>query len=420
MFPVGRRLTAGPDEGHEKLEDHERRIGPRPRGTAQLIEVISTSGLRGRGGAWFPAARKWEAVARSSQNNAVVVVNASEGEPLSAKDRTLITQRPHLVLDGAALAAEALGATDVVIYIARGSSAERTLDRALKERAHRALPDPPLRVVRTAHRYVAGEASAVINRVSGGTSQPMFTLVRAAEKGVDGRPTLVQNAETLAHVATIARFGAAWFRKMGTHGAPGTTLVTLCGNVRHAGVYEINVGARLTDVLDALGGMQSASAGVLIGGYFGSWLPARSLDTVVLDPDHLRKHHGAAFGCGVIAVLPSNGCTLVESTRILGYLAAESAAQCGPCINGLNALGEAMERIATSNTQTDDLDRVKRWIGMVRDRGACHHPDGAVTMLASALAASGDHLTSHLAGKQCAGLDASGFPPPPAPGNRWR
>ncbi len=420
--PVGTRLLGGlPTSGcgHESIEDHEHRIGARPTGTEQLIEVLEQSGLRGRGGAWFSTARKWSAVARSAQGNAVIVVNASEGEPLSAKDQELMSRRPHLVLDGAAIAAEALGATDVVVYTSRRNAAQRVLDRALKERGRARVPDPPIGVVRTAHRYIAGESSAVINRVSGGQSKPKFSLYRAADRGVDDRPTLVQNAETFAHVAMIARYGSEWFRKLGTRESPGTALITLCGNVRNPGVYEIEIGAPLTAVLDAVGGVVTPAAGVLIGGYFGTWLPASELANIRLDPDSLRKR-GAAFGCGVIAMLPRDGCAIVEATRVLSYLAAESAGQCGPCVNGLNALADAMERIAMSTAERDDIDHVRRWIDMVRDRGACHHPDGAVGMLASALKGFDEHLTSHLAGRRCSGLEANGFPPPPAPGDRWR
>lgn len=419
--PVGWRLLAGPpaSSGHESIEDHERRLGRRPHGTPQLIDVVARSGLRGRGGAWFPTARKWSAVAHSSQNNAVVVVNASEGEPLSAKDQELMSRRPHLVLDGAALAAETLGATEVVLYASRRNATDRVIERALKERARAGVPDPSFRLVRTAHRYIAGESSAAINRASGGPAKPRFSLVRAADHGVDGKPTLVQNAETLAHVAMIARYGDQWFRKLGTQSSPGTTLITVCGNVKHPGVYEIDVGASLQSVINAIGGVPSPASGMLIGGYFGSWIAAQDLATTVLDPDTL-KARGATFGCGVVAILPSDGCAIVEATRVLSYLAAESSGQCGPCVNGLNALAEAMERIASSNIESGDGERVLRWIDMVRDRGACHHPDGAVGMLASALNNFEQHLSLHLAGRRCKGLEASGFPPPPPPGDRWR
>jgi NADH:ubiquinone oxidoreductase subunit F (NADH-binding) len=407
--------------GHEPIGDHERRLGRRPVGGPALIDVLANSGLRGRGGAWFPTWRKWAGVARSSHGDAVIVINASEGEPLSSKDGALLTTRPHLVFDGAALAAETLHATDIVLYLSRGShAAERSVQRALRERAQASLSEPPIRVVRTAHRYIAGESSAVVNRVSGGPSKPKFSLQRSAEKGVDDRPTLVQNAETLAHVATIARYGAGWFRKLGTEQSPGTALMTLCGNVKKPGVYEVNLGARLDSVLDAVGGTVTPAGGALLGGYFGTWLTPAALPGVPLDVDRLRSEHGASLGCGIVAILPQGACAIVESARILTYLAAESAGQCGPCVNGLTALSETMERVAVSQSEPADLDRVRRWIGMVKYRGACHHPDGAVGQLSSALTAFGDHLYMHVVGQRCRGIDVGGFPRPPTPGDRWR
>jgi len=413
---------AGPPSsaGYEKLADHVKRLGARPAGGAWLIDALQKSGLRGRGGAAFPAWRKWSAVANASSGNAVIVVNASEGEPLSMKDRTLVTYRPHAVLDGAALAAETLGARDVVIYFSRGSDgAERAMKDAVKERARAGTATPEVRFVRTSHRYVAGESSAVVNRVSGGPSKPKFSLARTAEKGVDDRPTLIQNAETVAHVAMIGRYGPDWFRKLGTPESPGTTLMTVCGNVRRPGVFEVDPAATVGGVIAAAGGPATPPAGALLGGYFGTWVAPQSLAALPLDADRL-KGQGIAFGCGILAVLPQRSCGIVEATRILTYLAWESAGQCGPCVNGLAALSEAMERIAASRPNDGDLDRVYRWIDMVRGRGACHHPDGAVGQLESALKVFNDHLQAHMAGRPCEGASAKGFPRPPGVGAGWR
>jgi len=396
-------------------------MGVRPAGGEGLVDLLRRSGLRGRGGAGFPTWRKWAAVSGSSDGNSVVVINASEGEPLSAKDRTLIALRPHLVLDGAALAADALGSDDIVLYLSRGAKkSEATLQQAVNERVRAGLDEPPIRIVRTAHRYIAGESSAVVNRVSGGPAKPKFSVKRSAEKGVNARPTLVQNAETLAHVAMIARYGSDWFRALGTESSPGSALMTLCGNVKHPGVYEVDLGTRLGGVLKAAGGTVSPAGGALLGGYFGTWLPPTLLEDLPLDGDTLRSTHGASLGCGVLAVLPHGGCGLAEAARIFSYLAAETAGQCGPCVNGLGAIAETMERIAVSNSEPGDLDRVRRWVDMVRGRGACHHPDGAVGMLSSALTVFSDHLRLHASGRRCSGAGLAGFPQPPVPGRGWR
>jgi NADH:ubiquinone oxidoreductase subunit F (NADH-binding) len=420
---VGTRLMAGPgmSAGQEGIDDHQRRLRARPAGGRWLLDVLGHSGLRGRGGAWFPTWRKWSAVADRSNGNSVVVINASEGEPLSEKDRTLISLRPHLVLDGAALAADTLGADDIVLYLSRGAKTiERTVQRAVHERFRAGLPEPPIRIVRTAHRYIAGESSAVVNRVSGGPAKPKFSLQRSAEKGVDDRPTLVQNAETLAHVGLIARYGSDWFRNLGTESSPGSTMMTLSGNVRRPGVYEVDLGSQLGAVLEAAGGTVSPAGGALLGGYFGTWLAPESLEDLPLDVDELRSTLGASLGCGVLAVLPHGGCGVVEAARIFSYLAAETAGQCGSCVNGLASISEAMDRIAVSDAMPGDLDRVLRWVDMVRGRGACHHPDGAVGMLHSALTVFADHLRLHMSGQRCHGTDVVGFPQAPAPGRGWR
>lgn len=417
------RLFAGPDQaaGYESIDDHHRRLNRCPQGGNWLAEVLAQSGLRGRGGAGFPTWRKWVAVGERSEGRSVVVINASEGEPLSAKDRTLLTLRPHLVLDGAALAADTVDACEIVLYLSAGSRAtDQAVGRALRERRRARLPEPPIRVVRTALRYIAGESSAVVQRISGGPAKPRFTPPHSFEKGVNGQPTLIQNAETLAHVALIARYGSAWFRELGTDGSPGSTLMTLSGNVRYPGVYEVDLRARLGSVLEAAGGTTSPAEGALLGGYFGTWLAAKSLQDVAMDSDQLRALHGAAVGCGVLAVLPEGGCGVVEAARILTYLAAETAGQCGPCVNGLASLSKTMARIAASEAVPTDLDRVRRWAGMVRGRGACHHPDGAVGQLASALEIFADHVDMHISGHLCPGLGVAGFPPPPAPARWWR
>jgi NADH:ubiquinone oxidoreductase subunit F (NADH-binding) len=412
------RLLAGPDldEGAEPFDTHRTRLGRRPVGGRWMVDELERSGLLGRGGAAFPAHRKWKGVADHARDRgATVVVNASEGEPLSAKDAAMLSHRPHLVIDGALIAAESIGASAVIIYASRtGGSSMRALRRALRER-RRAGPQPiPVRVVVTAHRYVAGESSAVVRRIGGGQSKPRSAPPHPSEFGVDGRPTLVQNVETLAHTALIARYGAAWFRERGVDHAPGTALVTVSGNVRRPGVYEIDVGTPLQRALRAAGGVITAPSGALIGGYFGSWLGGSALDDVVLAPED------TSLGCGVIGVLGTATCGIAEAARIATYLAAETAGQCGPCVFGLRAIAATMERVAASDADRGDIARLDRWTAMVAGRGGCHHPDGAVRNILSALAAFSADLEKHLDGRSCPGAAVPSLPPPPKKHRGWR
>jgi NADH:ubiquinone oxidoreductase subunit F (NADH-binding) len=230
----------------------------------------------------------------------------------------------------------------------------------------------------------------------------------------------VQNAETLAHVGLIARFGSDWFRQLGTESSPGSTLMTVCGNVKRPGVYEVDLGARLGGVIEAAGGTESVAGGALLGGYFGSWVPASALTGLPLDVDTLRTKYAVALGCGVVAVLPYGGCGIAEAARIFTYLANETSGQCGPCVNGLAAISETMNRIAMSEAGPSDVARIRRWVDMVKNRGACHHPDGAVGLLSSALTVFSDHLGMHFSGRRCYGADVEGFPRPPASNQGWR
>ena len=198
------------------------------------------------------------------------------------------------------------------LRVTRFTGHDRAVDGALPSASARGCTSRRSKSSRTAHRYIAGESSAAINRASGGPSKPKFSLQRAAEKGVDDRPTLVQNAETLAHVATIARYGTDWFRKLGTEQSPGSTLLTLCGNVRRPGVYEVDLGARLGSVLAAVGGTATPPAGALVGGYFGTWVAPNALGELPLDAERLRAEHRGSLGCGVVAVLPRGACGIVE------------------------------------------------------------------------------------------------------------
>jgi NADH:ubiquinone oxidoreductase subunit F (NADH-binding) len=203
-----------------------------------LIEAVECAGLTGRGGAGFPTGRKLRAVASAPvRGGSVVVANGMESEPLSAKDQTLLARAPHLVIDGIALAAVAVGAREAHLCLARPRHEQiRSLRQAVNARARRGLDPVPIHVHDLPHTYVSGEETALINWLNGRDARPASTPPRPFEKGVGKRPTLVDNVETLAHLALIARHGPAWFRELGTPDAPGTLLTTLVGDVRCPGV----------------------------------------------------------------------------------------------------------------------------------------------------------------------------------------
>ncbi len=192
----------------------------------RLIPVLKAAGLTGRGGAAFPVHRKLAAVAEAA-THPIVIGNGAEGEPASDKDKSLLWISPHLVLDGLQLAAEAVGSTAVGLYVHRNARLQERLRAAVAERAAAGLDAAPVEIIDAPPRFLAGEESALASRVSGEPAMPRFKPPRVFERGVVGRPTLVQNVETLAHLALIARYGPRWFRSVGTAEEPGSMLCTL-------------------------------------------------------------------------------------------------------------------------------------------------------------------------------------------------
>lgn len=392
------RLLAGLDPGGAPmtLAEHERVHGAQPTiRPTELIEAIERSGLRGRGGADFPTARKLRAVAAARRPSAVVV-NGSETEPASAKDQLLLSRIPHLVLDGAMLAAGAVGAEEVIVQVRHGSrEALQALDGAI---AVRDLDPVPVSVVEAPAGYVAGEESAVVNHLGGGPGLPTFVPPRPFERGYRHRPTLIQNPETLAQVALVARFGEHWYRELGTAADPGSVLVTISGAVGAPGVYEMAFGTPMHDLLEAAGGEREPLRALLVGGYFGTWVDAASALGLRLAREDLRSV-GCSLGSGVLIALGRSSCGLHESARVIDYLARQSAHQCGPCTYGLRAIADSVGAIAEGIAHPRERERVLRWVEEVRGRGACHHPDGAVRFVASSLAVFGPEIEQHRRGR---------------------
>lgn len=385
VAPSGtRRLLPLGIAGDVAWASHLERYGPL--GPLQLAEV-ERSGLTGRGGAGFPTAVKLAAVA--SRRGPVVVANGTEGEPVSSKDAVLMAFNPHLVVDGVLAAMSVVGAREAFIAVSRDVPA-RTLERALLERGPEAKR---IELVAVPERFVAGEESALVNFVNGGDAKPTFTPPRPFERGVDARPTLVQNVETLANLALIARYGSRWFRSAGTDAEPGTVLVTVAGAVNRPGVVEVELGLPLRSVVERCGGLSAPAQAVLVGGYFGSWLGASGLDLPL-------SRSSVPLGARAIVVLPAESCGVAESARVLRYLAGESAGQCGPCVFGLPALAEAFESIAAGRPDARSaLERLPRLAEQIARRGACAHPDGALTFADSALRIFEREIELHLGGR---------------------
>jgi NADH:ubiquinone oxidoreductase subunit F (NADH-binding) len=388
---------------------------PRLRGAA-LVDEVERSGLTGRGGAAYPAGRKLRSVReRAGLRGAVVIANGMESEPASAKDAALLARAPHLVLDGIALAAEATAARTAYLCVRRPAQADALTAAAAERAGYDAVP---VQLVLVPERYVASAESSLVSYLNGGAAVPGFTPPRPFERGVRGRPTLVSNVETLANLALISRHDARWFRSAGTVSAPGTALVTVSGAARRPGVYEIAYGTPVRDVLALAGGSGELGGvqAVLAGGYFGRWLAGEAALDTPAAPDALRAA-GASFGAGIFLILPGGGCGLAETARVARYLAGQSAGQCGPCVNGLPAIADALEQVAFGGGGArGGHGRALRWLnelfGLVEGRGACHLPDGVAGLVASALRVFAAEVRRHERGPCPAARGRSAFAVP--------
>jgi NADH:ubiquinone oxidoreductase subunit F (NADH-binding) len=356
--------------------DHLFTFGDRPVAAVEpLVAELQAAGLTGRGGAGFPVHRKLAAVAarRGRRGAPVVVGNGSEGERLSGKDKTLLRSAPHLVIDGLLVCADALGAEEARLVV--DESVQDAVVTALAQRTDAAR----VVVSAAAGGFIGGEASAVVAAVQGRRPVPTDRRVRLAEQGVRRAPTLLQNVETLAHIALVARYGAEWFRQVGTHEDPGTRLVTVSAGTGPLRVFEAPGGIPIRMLLQGAG-IPPVTA-VLVGGFHGAWIPAHAVDTA-FDPSGTEL--GASPGAGIVHALVPGECGLRATGGILDELAAASARQCGPCLNGLPRIAELFRDLIAGRDTRGELARIA---GLVEGRGACHHPDGTVRLLRSALTA---------------------------------
>ena len=393
-----------PTEVIHGYDDHVRHFGPVPRTSRhRLIERITEAGLLGRGGASFATGRKLHSVAEHSspRSPAVVVVNACEGDPTTAKDAVLLDLSPHLVIDGAELAASAVRADRIVFLTHYGAP---TADRIRQALAQRPTLAADVSVIGVPGRFIASEATSLVRFLNTGDARPAGRFSEIWKSGVDGRPTLVDNAETLAQLALIARYGAGWYRSVGTAAEPGTALVTVGGAVPRPGVVEVAIGTPVATILAAAGWTAAspyASSWALIGGLAGRWLDLSRHSGVGFSTAQLSAV-GGTKGVASIVVLPPGGCPLGETARVLDYLADSGARQCGPCMFGLPTIAADVRALRDGDRKA--LSRLQRRLPTIDKRGGCAHPDGAVALAASMLSAMQSepaHLEIHLRHRGC-------------------
>ena len=363
-----------------------------------LVNSLEASGLTGRGGGAFPTSIKL-ALAHSAGSGGTVVVNAMEGEPASQKDQLLLIRAPHLVLDGAQYLAALCRSDRIVVCLpASRVASTNALRHAIGERTRSRHARVKEEIVQPPDRFIAGEESALVNWINSVQSLPVFRPDKGMPLRIGRRPALVHNTETLAHVALIARHGPAPFRSRGLAEDPGTCLVTVSGAVAHPGVVEVDRGTPLWEI--ALRGQPvEPTQALLVGGYGGAWV----------GPDYFGTPYasiplrtiGAVAGVGIVVVLGETSCGVAESARIARYLAGQSAGQCGPCVYGLPAIADDLALLAHGHGHEGLMTRLEHRLREVKGRGACRHPDGAVSLVRSALTVFASDIAAHRRGEPC-------------------
>ena len=385
------RLLAGLDSRRSlPLREHFGRHGRLELERGELLRELEVSGLSGRGGAGFPVARKVRAVAER-RGRPVVVVNAAEGEPTSGKDKLLLRHLPHLVIDGAVALARELGAREaIIVHSAAARHAGDALRAAIEDRAARRFDgNCVIAAVELPAGFVRGQEGAIVQYLNGGPALPTVMPPRPFESGVDGRPTLIQNAETVAHIALIGRYGAGWFRELGTPTEPGSALFTVSGAIGRPGVYEAEIGVRLKDLVATAGGVTGTPRAFLVGGYASAWVGAADAASLTLDEASLRAH-GGSLGVGAVTVLPANACGVcARRPGWRGTSPTRARASAGPaCTVWTRSRPRSSIPAPTEPGSSAGSDHVG-------GRGACRHPDGTARFVASALKVFSDDLRAH-------------------------
>lgn len=401
------RLLAAAGTGTTTLDQHGSLFGGGS--AADPLRELERSGLLGRGGGGFETFRKVSLIKEQRSNHKVVVVNAMEGEPAAYKDAHLLRTNPHLVLDGAEVLAGIVHADHIIVCVARDRS--RVIDQvhaAIAEREGRAgragrglsitLETPP-------GRYVAGEESALVHWLNDHESLPQFRPEKPSILKLRRHPVLVENAETCADVALIARFGATWFRSLGTASHPGSTLVTVSGGVDRPKVLEVAIGTPVRQIL-AAASADTAPQAIVVGGYGGVIMGPEILDLPYSNDSFGPL--GASVGAGILCPIPAASCGLAEMGRVVAWMANESARQCGPCAFGLPALSDDLSRIVHGTRDAREaLHRLHQRTKEIEGRGACRHPDGVIRFVRTGLATFEGDVTKHVSGAPCSGVRVS-------------
>lgn len=378
----------------------------------EVIDEISDSGLRGRGGAGFPTGLKWDLVHKAPEGQKYIVCNADEGDPGAFMDRSVLESDPHRVIEGMAIAGYAVGADQGYVYVrAEYPLAIKRLKKAIRQAKRNNLLGAGifdsafefnLDIRLGAGAFVCGEETALMHSIEGKRGQPRPRPPYPANYGLWGKPTLINNVETLANVPAILREGAEWFSQIGTEESKGTKVFALAGKVRNTGLIEVPMGITLRNIIyDIGGGIPDGKEfkAVQTGGPSGGCIPAQHLDMPV-DYESL-KEVGSIMGSGGMIVMDSSSCMVDVAKYFMDFCQSESCGKCIPCRAGTPQMHDILDRITTGNAQMSDIERLEDLCDLVQNSSLCGLGQTAPNPVRSTLRYFRDEYIEHINNKHC-------------------
>ena len=381
----------------------------------EVVDIIETSGLRGRGGAGFPTGRKWRIARAVETDGRIVICNADEGDPGAYMDRTILESNPHQLLEGLAICAHGVGADKAIIYVrAEYPLAVKTMKQAIHSTEELSLLGPSIlgtsfnldvSVFQGSGAFVCGEETALIQSIAGKRGMPQHRPPYPVEKGLWGRSTIVNNVKTLSSVPAIIKKGPEWFRTIGTEKSPGTAIFSVVGNVKHAGLVEIAMGTSLrTLIFDVCGGIPKKKdfKAVQIGGPSGGCLPGSFLDTPI-DFDSLTAA-GAMMGSGGMVVMDEDSCMVDVARYFLDFTQKESCGKCTFCRIGTRHLLNILDRITKGEGQEEDLELLETLSEDIKNGSLCGLGKTAPNPVLTSLKYFFEEYEAHVKEKRCPAL----------------
>ncbi|MBU0698287.1 MAG: SLBB domain-containing protein, partial [Proteobacteria bacterium] len=378
----------------------------------EVLEEVIRSGLRGRGGAWFPTGIKWDMARKATGEEKFVICNADEGDPGAYKDRTIMEGNPFKLFEGIVLAGYAIGSHLGIIYLREEyPHTYQFLNKAIDIAKRYGLLGRnvlgskfnfTLKVIRGGGSYVCGEETALMDSLEGEVGDPRLRPPFPIERGLWEQPTIVNNVETLANIPLIIEHGGEWYAGIGTEKAKGTKIFSVIGKVKQPGLYEVPLGTNLEDVIFKMAGGPLNGGqikAVQVGSPFGSFLTREKLD-ISLDPETLRNI-GSMIGSGVIVVLDQETCLVDILLHTLSFFVEESCGKCAPCREGVFRMKEIMTAIYEGRSTMKDLTDLKDLGEMIKDFALCALGGGAPLIILNGIKDFRKDFEAHITTGKC-------------------